>query len=57
VPIAIFMQAHFVARVQAVDPLAFGPPALLLVVVGLAASIAPARRASRVDPISTLRQE
>jgi ABC-type lipoprotein release transport system permease subunit len=43
--------------VHAMDPIAFfGAPALLLV-VGMLAAFLPARRASRVDPASTLRAE
>ena len=56
VPIALFMRSHFVARVEAFDPLAFGPPAVLLFGVVLVAAVGPARRAARIDPISTLRQ-
>lgn len=56
VPIALFMRSHFVARVEVLDPLAFGPPAILLFVVVLVAAVGPARRAARIDPISTLRQ-
>lgn len=57
IPMAFFMRANFVARVSALDPLVFGPTALLLLLVGTTASIFPALRASRVDPIATLRQD
>jgi ABC-type lipoprotein release transport system permease subunit len=36
---------------------AFGGAALLLLLTMLVASLEPARRASRVDPITVLRQE
>jgi predicted permease len=57
VPTAFAMRAAFVSRVSTVDPLVLGPTALLLLAVGVVASAIPALRASRVDPISTLRQD
>lgn len=39
------------------DPVAFGGTAALLVIAGLAATLAPARRATRVDPMIALRHE
>ncbi len=44
-------------EVSATDPLAFGASTVLLVATAALASWIPARRASRVDPIRTLRQE
>ena len=43
--------------VSAVDPLAFGGATLLLLITMAVASLAPARRASRVDPVQVLRTE
>jgi putative ABC transport system permease protein len=43
--------------VSPVDPLAFGGAALLLLLTMIIASLAPARRAARVDPIQVLRTE
>jgi ABC-type antimicrobial peptide transport system permease subunit len=43
--------------VSPMDPLAFGGAALVLLITMVAASLAPARRASRVDPIQVLRTE
>jgi putative ABC transport system permease protein len=43
--------------VSPVDPVAFGGATLLLLLTMLIASLIPARHASRVDPITVLRQE
>jgi predicted permease len=43
--------------VSPMDPVAFGGAALLLLLTMLVASLIPARHASRVDPITVLRQE
>jgi hypothetical protein len=43
--------------VRATDPLTFAMVALLLVTVGLLATVVPAYRATRVEPIRTLREE
>lgn len=43
--------------VSAMDPVAFGVAAALLLVTMLAASLAPARRAAQVDPVTVLRME
>jgi ABC-type antimicrobial peptide transport system permease subunit len=43
--------------VAAADLLTFGAIALLLTIVALAASYVPARRASRIDPVVSLRTE
>ena len=43
--------------VSAMDPVAFGGAALLLVVTMVLATLAPARRAARVNPIEVLRTE
>ena len=39
------------------DPLALGAVVVAMAVVGAAASLAPARRAARVDPIAALRAD
>jgi ABC-type antimicrobial peptide transport system permease subunit len=44
-------------QVNGVDPAVFGGAAALLIVVALAASIIPALRASRLDPMRALRFE
>jgi ABC-type antimicrobial peptide transport system permease subunit len=43
--------------VSPMDPLAFGGAAVLLLATMILASLAPARRASRVDPVEVLRHE
>jgi len=47
----------FLYGVQATDPLTFAAIALLLAAVALLASFIPARRASRIDPMISLRCE
>jgi predicted permease len=49
--------ARLVAGVRPTEPLTFTIMISLLVVAALFASFVPARRASRVDPVSALRQE
>jgi ABC-type antimicrobial peptide transport system permease subunit len=44
-------------EVSPLDPTTFGTMAAFLAVVGLAACALPARRASRVDPMVSLRGE
>jgi putative ABC transport system permease protein len=39
------------------DPVTYGAVALALTVIALVASMAPARRASRIDPIVALKTE
>jgi putative ABC transport system permease protein len=57
VPMAFAMRATFVAKVTAADPMVFLPTILVLLTVGILAAAIPALRASRIDPIATLRQE
>lgn len=49
--------ASLLYGVRATDPLTFAMVALLLLAVGLLATVMPAYRATRVDPIRTLRDE
>jgi predicted permease len=57
VPMAFAMRATFVAKVTAADPMVFLPTLSVLLAVGVVAAALPALRASRIDPIATLRQE
>jgi putative ABC transport system permease protein len=57
VPMAFGMRATFVAKVTATDPMVFLPTISVLLAVGILAAVVPALRASRIDPIATLRQE
>ena len=57
VPMAFVMRATFVAKVTATDPMVFLPTISVLLAVGILAAAVPALRASRIDPIATLREE
>lgn len=54
---AFVLRASFIAPVDALDPLAFVPTVVLLALVALFAAAIPARRAARVNPVTTLRQD
>ena len=44
-------------EVSSLDPVALGGAAVLLLAIGIAAAFVPARRATRVDPLSALRAD
>jgi ABC-type antimicrobial peptide transport system permease subunit len=49
--------ASLIFGIRATDPLTFAAVALLLVTVGILATVFPAYRAARVEPIRILREE
>jgi putative ABC transport system permease protein len=49
--------AAMLAGVSPSDPITYGITATVLAVVGLGASVMPARRATRIDPMAALRQQ
>jgi len=59
--VAAFYATRIVASMlydtQSIDPIAYGSAALALVLTALMASLIPARRASRTDPLIALRAE
>jgi putative ABC transport system permease protein len=55
--LAFALRPVFVGTVTPLDPVALGPPVVLLTLSALLAAILPARRASKVDPIETLRHD
>ena len=57
VPMALAMRATFVAKVTAADPMVFLPTISVLLGVAIVAAALPALRASRIDPIATLRHD
>jgi predicted permease len=57
IPVAFLMRAQMSASVNPSDPAIYLPALALLFAVGTIAAALPALRASRVDPISTLRQD
>jgi putative ABC transport system permease protein len=48
---------RLVSGVHSMEPLTFTAMVFLLIVAALFASFLPARRASRMDPVTALRQE
>ena len=55
--VAAVVLASLLVGVPRIDPLTFGSSAMLFIIVALAASYLPARRATRVDPMIALRAE
>jgi len=49
--------ANLIYGVKPTDPITFGTVSVLLAAVGLFASLIPAYRATRVEPMRTLRDE
>jgi ABC-type antimicrobial peptide transport system permease subunit len=49
--------ARFLFGVSPFDPLSFGAVALILLIAGVVATLFPARKATRVDPMVALRTE
>ena len=51
------LMTHMLYGVEASDPMTFAGVALVLCAVALGAGVVPARRATRIDPVSALRHE
>jgi hypothetical protein len=56
IPIAFALRGMFVG-VSALDPLAIGPALAALGLATVLASVVPARRAARIDPVTTLKAD
>jgi putative ABC transport system permease protein len=54
---ALFSSANLLVQTNGRDPVTIGGIALLLAMVAVAASVVPARRASRLDPMLALRRD
>ena len=54
---ALFSSANLLVQTNGRDPITIGGIALLLAVVAIAASVLPARRATRLDPMMALRRD
>ena len=54
---AIFEASQLLVQINGRDPITIGSIALILLVVSLTASLLPARRATRLDPVAALRRE
>jgi len=55
--LSVRLLQDFLFGVKPLDPAAFAFAASLLVIVGIAAALVPARRATRIDPLSALRAQ
>jgi ABC-type lipoprotein release transport system permease subunit len=51
------LMEQFLVRTAPTDPVALGVVSVLLIVVATTASVWPARRAARVDPVVALRHD
>jgi ABC-type antimicrobial peptide transport system permease subunit len=54
---AVRLLQRMVFQVNTLDPMVFGTVILLLALGGLAACLVPAMRATRISPITALREE
>jgi predicted permease len=57
IPLSLALRVVFVGTILPLDPIAFGPPALVLLATAALASFYPALRAARIEPMKVLKED